>query len=238
MSDVNLGKLLLKMQGVAKKKQLESKDLEVLREIKDGISQALQVLKECDCCGAAVTEIARLELDGVRAAVCRDCGIKALKNKALILKKVKKNEARREKKEDKAPQEHKEPREPKEPKPHKKAPPPPPSPAAPKPSRLVEAMEKKEEPSVGQTMLPLSDKNGQTDKNTGIEEVASETAVKVPVVRKLFEIASSVAFPMALERTISYARMEAVSQGLKLTDEELRRVITGLVKKAGLKVKD
>ena len=73
MSVVSLKKILLKLQTVSKKKELDHKDLNVLREIKEGISQTLQTLKVCDACGKAVLEIARLEIDGVRAAVCTPC---------------------------------------------------------------------------------------------------------------------------------------------------------------------
>lgn len=233
MADVNLNKLLAKMQGVAKKKQLESRDLDVLREIREGVTQVLSALKVCDCCGAAVTEIARLELDGVRAAVCHDCGIKAFKNKALVLKKVKKNEIKREKREEKTP---KEPKTIKEPKKNTDLKP------APRPEthshHMQSALESKPQPSVGQTMLSLAPKSGVPDRNAAFEEIASETALKVPVVRKIFEIASSVAFPMAFGSTFSYAKAEIAGQGVKVTDDELKRALTGLVKKAGLRVKD
>ncbi|OGS33390.1 MAG: hypothetical protein A2293_08945 [Elusimicrobia bacterium RIFOXYB2_FULL_49_7] len=228
MADGNLNKLLTKFQGVAKKKHLESRDLEILREIKEGITQVLQVLKECDCCGAAVPEIARLELDGIRAAVCHDCGIKALKNKSLVLKKVKKNEAKREKRDDK---DHKKPAEHKTS--HKSAPA-----ADTRSTRFDAVIEKKADGAVGQTMLSLGAKSGELDRAAGFEEVASENGQKLAIVKKLFEIASSVALPMPLDRTISYTRMEALNQGLRLSDDELKRIVTGLVKKAGLKVRE
>jgi hypothetical protein len=236
MSALNIKKLSVKLQSVASKNKLESKDLAMLREIKEGIAQALQLLKECDACGAAVLEIARLELDGVRAAVCPACGIKALKNRSLVINKVKKKAASgpkatvvrrqaplkpREKRKGIKRRTIRESHTPK------------------KRTRLhMPAVRKNEPRRAEQTALKLDTKPVQADTSQAFEQIAKECSEKISVVRKVFQIANSVAFPMNMERTINYTKMEAQSQGIVLDISVLKKMLILLVKKAGLKVRD
>jgi hypothetical protein len=242
MSEINIKKLASKLQSVAGKKQLESKDLAALRDVKDGITQVLQVLKECESCGAAVLEIARLELDGVRAAVCHACGIKALRNKSLVLKNVRKKAAARQKAA-KAPA-------------HQKATPPKPrfrrpeKPGRPRPAprevpkkktRLdVPTFKRGETRAADQTSLfggaaPAS--VAPADLGPVFDQIAKACNIKTSVVRKIHQIAGAVAFPMNLERTVNYTRMEAQSQGVAIDLATLKNVMVGLSKKAGLKIR-
>lgn len=243
MSEINIKKLASKLQSVAGKKQLESKDLAALREVKDGITQTLQVLKECESCGAAVLEIARLELDGVRAAVCHACGIKALRNKSLVLKNVRKKAAARQKAAGAAA--------------HQK--PPQPKPRFKRPERPVKPLPAQREIPKKKTRLDVptfkrneSQANDQTslfgasapvsaapaDPGPVFEQIAKACNIKTSAVRKVHQIAGAVAFPMNLERTVNYTRMEAQSQGVALDLGTLKNVIVALSKKAGLKIRD
>ena len=243
MSEINIKKLASKLQSVAGKKQLESKDLAALREVKDGITKALQILKECESCGAAVLEIARLELDGVRAAVCHACGIKALRNKSLVIKNVRKKAAARQKAV-RAPAHQKSP----EPRPRLKRPE---RPGRPQPARR-EAPKKKtrldiptfkrgesraeDQPSLFGGAAPAS--AAPADLGSVFGQIAKACNIKTTVVRKVHQIAGAVAFPMNLERTVNYTRMEAQSQGVGLDLATLKNVIVALSKKAGLKIRD
>jgi len=245
MSDVNLKKMTAKLAAVAAKKQLDNKDMAVLREVKDGISAVLQGLKECDCCGAAVTEIARLELDGVRAAVCQACGIKALRNKSLVIKNVKKKEAARHEAEH---VKHEAPHAPA--RPHA-------APAAkghaPARAHDHKALAKKNpfkteprpavkaapvEPEQPSLFSGADEASGKGDAGAVFDEIARVCNSRVLVVRKIHQLANAIAFPMTLDRTVSYVRMEAQGQGIALSNEELHKMIGLLIERAGVKVKE
>ncbi|OGJ89509.1 MAG: hypothetical protein A2487_06375 [Candidatus Raymondbacteria bacterium RifOxyC12_full_50_8] len=228
MADVNLKKLAAKMAAVAGKKQMDSKDLTVLREIKDGISQTLQELKECDSCGSAVTEIVRMEIEGVRAAVCHACGIKALKNKGLVLK-----HARHREKEHAHKKDH--------PASHKSAKPesvPANAHAPAKAPKVVKPAKEDKAPAVAAQPSLFSTPEPRQDLGAALQEIGEAAGIKPAIVRRILQIASSVAFPMNLERTLNYTRMEAQRENINLDNEALKKVISGLVQKAGLKLKE
>ncbi|MFH0918737.1 MAG: hypothetical protein V1913_00115 [Fibrobacterota bacterium] len=247
MADSNLKKMAAKLAAVAGKKQLDNKDMTILREVKDSISAVLQGLKECDCCGAAVTEIARLELDGVRAAVCQSCGIKALKNKSLVIKNVKKKEAARHEAAHErhvaGPAKHAAPahavpgakghapvkvhdhRALAKKNPFKTEPHPAARPASAEP----------EQPSL---FSGADDASGKSDNSVAFEEIARACNSKILIVKKIHQLANAIAFPMNLDRTVSYVRMEAQGQGVNLSNDELRKMIGLLIERAGVKVKE
>ncbi|MFH1759474.1 MAG: hypothetical protein ABIA63_00085, partial [bacterium] len=74
MSD-NLKELASKLSSIARKKSLKGKDMDVLKEVRDGLAGIQLQLKECDICSGVVPGVIRIEVDGVKAAVCQDCGI-------------------------------------------------------------------------------------------------------------------------------------------------------------------
>lgn len=250
MSDTNLKKMAAKLSAVAGKKQLDNKDMTLLREVKDAITTVLQGLKECDCCGAAVTEIARLELDGVRAAVCQACGIKALKNKSLVIKNVKKKEAAKH--ESAHAPSHAAPKSHAAPAHHAAAPAKHHAvhPAKADPKALAKKNPFKTEPHPFATKPAVAEAEQPTlfsgndegdskgDNSMVFDEIARACNSKVLVVRKIQQLAGAIAFPMTLDRTVSYVRMEAQGQGINLSNEELRKMIGLLIERAGLKVKD
>jgi len=226
MPETNLKKLASKLGNIAGRSSLESKDLETLREIKDGLAAIIASLKECDCCGAAVTEIARLEIDGVRALVCSSCGIKALKNKELVLKNVRKKEHA---KVSHPPVSHKAAvktvikSKPFKTEPHPETA----SNHAPR-TRIVET-----QPSLFGDAVVKSSKSGDD-----MDAIASAASSKVMTVKKIHSIVSGVAFPMNLDRTLSFVRMEAQSQHLNFKEDEIRRVVTALKANGLIRIKD
>jgi len=241
VSAIPLKKLLFKLQGVSKKKELDHKDLNILREIKAGIAQTLAILKVCDACGKAVVEIARLEIDGVRAAVCTPCGIKALRTKNLELNHLKRHPGRAAKRDPKPRRKNRHSGRP--------APSPHPSPRTPiglpkvkrfpvKPGPITMPKAKKapHKPDV-QTALSLSAPSNGASQNDAFQAVADRAKTTMGVIKKIYHIASSVAIPMDIDRTVNYTRMEAQRMGIKAESLNLRQVMEGLVKKAGLKLK-
>ncbi len=81
--DSDLKQLAVRLTAVARKKRLSAKELSALAEIRNRIAEVLQALKECEACGAVVTNIAAVEIKGVRARVCTECGIRALRSNQL-----------------------------------------------------------------------------------------------------------------------------------------------------------
>jgi hypothetical protein len=227
MHETNLKKLSAKLGAISAKASLESKDLESLREIRDSISSVLSALKECDCCGAAVTEIAKLEMEGVRAHVCRKCGIRAFKDKELILKAVRKKESNRVVRpsvsasssaksviKSKPFKTHVEPS------------------SVSKPAR---SRQSDFQPSLFGEMAAQGD---TSRAGNDFDAVAESTGSKIMSVKKVHSIASSVAFPMNFDRTISFTKIEAQSQHFQIKDEELKRIVTALKDKGLLRIKD
>ncbi len=100
------------------------------------------------------------------------------------------------------------------------------------------AVRKNEPRRAEQTALKLDTKPVQADTSQAFEQIAKECSEKISVARKVFQIANSVAFPMNMERTINYTKMEAQSQGIVLEIGVLKKMLILLVKKAGLKVRD
>jgi len=228
MADTSVKKLAAKLSIVGSKKQLDSKDLDMLREVKEGIVAVLQGLKECDVCGSAVTEIVRIEIDGIRAAVCQSCGIKSLKNKAIVLRGVKKKEHSKEKVAKSASHgaaSHS--RAPEKKRPFSTDP----HPASERPSHGTPAL-RAEQPSLFSE--PASAEKGEN----AFEEVARDANSKMMTVKKVHQIVSNIAFPMNFERTTSYVRMEAQGQNLHLNPDELKRIVTALIKKNLIKIKE
>ncbi|MFP4521668.1 MAG: hypothetical protein ACLFQK_05935 [Fibrobacterota bacterium] len=83
-----LKKLSKKFEKIAAKKVLVSKDVNELRQIRESIKSFLDCLKECQICGKAVDDIVKMEAAGKKASLCRECGIKALRDKSLLSSKV------------------------------------------------------------------------------------------------------------------------------------------------------
>jgi hypothetical protein len=232
MPEFNLKKLSSKLSAVAGKRNLDSKDLEALREVKEGIIGILQGLKECECCGAAVPEIIRIELGGVRAAVCQACGIKALKNKSLVLRNVKKKTAAKPEphihpEHKHAPAAHKalEKRRPFRTEPH------------PRHEEPASAASKTKPPAPEQPSLFGEVAPAEKGENV-FEIVAKEADTRIMTVKKVHQIASAIAFPMNMDRTLSYIRMDAQNQGLHLQPEEIKKIIASLLSKGLVKVKE
>ncbi len=96
--DADLRQIAQQLTLVARKKRLSAKELSSLAEVRNRITEVLGTLKECEACGAVVTNIAAVEIRGVRARVCADCGIKALRNNQLRTRKRETTPAPRKKK--------------------------------------------------------------------------------------------------------------------------------------------
>ncbi len=238
MSDINLKKLAAKLSTVAGKRNLDSKDLNALREIKEGITGVLQGLKECESCGAAVTEIIRLELGGVRAAVCQSCGIKALKSKSLSIKHSKKKDAPSDKSPAKAEHGTRHPdaaHKSHDGKPLEKRKP---FRTNPHPRHEEKEAPVKSKPVVSEQPSLFGDAMPSEKGETVFEEAARETGSKIMTIKKVHQIASAIAFPMNMDRTLSYIRMDAQGQGVHLQPEEIRKIVTTLIDKGLVKVKE
>jgi len=228
MSDISLKKLSGKLSAVAGKRNLDSKDLEILREVKEGITGVLQGLKECESCGAAVAEIIRLELGGVRAAVCQSCGIKALKNKSLNVRKKKeavhhetKHPASSHKSHDGKPLEKRTPFR-----------------TDPHPVHESKEAPAKAKPAPSEQASLFGDAAPSEKGENVFEEIAKEAGTKIMTAKKVHQIASGIAFPMNMDRTLSYVRMDAQTQGVHLQPEEIKKIITALMAKGLIKVKE
>lgn len=207
MGEMNLKKTAAKLSMLAGKSVFDSKDLALLREIRDALSLSLSALKECDCCGAAVSEVAKLEMDGIKAVVCSACGIKAFKNRELIIKNVKRRESAK---------------------------------TLPKP--IIRSKPFKTETKANENQPTLFGESiKQSDKNKGggdLEAIALAAGSKTITVKKILSIASGVAFPMNIERTISFVKIEAQSQQINFKEDEIRRVVSALKDNGLLRVKD
>ena len=242
MSDTSLKKLAGKLSAVAGKRALDSKDLEILREVKEGIMGVLQGLKECESCGAAVAEIIRIELGGVRAAVCQSCGIKALKSKTFSLKNAKKKEAAHEK----TKAEHHARTEPKHAAPaHKpqdgktleKRKPFRTDPHPQHEERAETSAPVKSKPAAEQASLFGDAAPAEKGENV-FQDVADAAGSKIMTVKKVHQIASGIAFPMNMDRTLSYVRMDAQTQGVHLQPDEIKKIVSALVSKGLVKIKE
>jgi hypothetical protein len=240
MSDISLKKLSAKLSAVAGKRNLDSKDLELLREVKEGITGVLQGLKECESCGAAVAEIIRLELGGVRAAVCQACGIKALKSKSLSLKNAKKKEAAHEKVKPEHSAHHEDKHSAPAHKSHDNKPLEKRKPfrTDPHPAHEEKAPVPKAKPAPAEQTALFGDAAPAEKGENVFEDIAREAETKIMTAKKVHQIASGIAFPMNMDRTLSYVRMDAQTQGLHLQPEEIKKIILVLMAKGMVKVKE
>jgi hypothetical protein len=235
--------LAKKLTAVGAKKNWLGKDLESIREIRDGLTQSLQTLKVCESCGTVVTEIARLELAGIRANVCKACGVKAFKTGALNVKKTPSRPAikpERKKVEKNIPPVKKKIRKPV---PHAEnlslfnEPSQPQSPTPegflPKSGITMPKME----PAAKRAAPVENGENGGLE-NDAVAQLGNKMNFKIGDLRKIIKSVNEMAIRMDLEQTCNYVMSEASQTGLKkLAPDEVKKMVKALAADKFIQVK-
>jgi hypothetical protein len=252
----NLKELAAKLSSIARKKNLKGRDIDVLKEVREGLARVMMQVKECDLCGGVVPDLVKMEMEGIKASVCQECGIKLLKNPKLVRRKGSSKNASEKKIREKKPAATRT----RAPKPAKTA-------RAKKSgsantrsakagrtrkkstktnikigsfaARAQKELEKTEARKKTPQMAISFEEGAEPDSNGRInfEGIAKKQKVTIGAVRKIFKIENSIAFPMSPEGTLQFVKSELAGEAMKIGDSELKGILAEIRKEKGVKVK-